>query len=164
MRGSGGGPSARQSADRSARRGDAVRAAATAAARRAAPAARRAASPPAGRVRHADEASRLAVRCAHSARYARQRSKQRTGQRGLRHPQDSRPGCPRCMLGCQPLLGSRGSPPCTPERAHPSRAAPRGKRDTHHGSRRQLPAQRPPCARGPRQARGVPCKRRNWNV
>ena len=47
VQGGGGGQSARQLADRSARRGDAVRAAATAAARRAAPAASRAASPPA---------------------------------------------------------------------------------------------------------------------
>jgi hypothetical protein len=82
--------------------------------RRAAPASGRVASPPAGRVRHPDGASRLAVRCALSPRYGSQRSKQRTGQRGLRNPQDSRPGCPRCMLGCQPLLGSRGSTPLHP--------------------------------------------------
>ena len=37
--------------------------------------------PAAGRVRHADGASRHAVRCAHSLRYASQRSSRRTGQR-----------------------------------------------------------------------------------
>ena len=150
-----GGQAARRSADRSARRPGALRATAGRGRRRAAPAARQAASPPAGRVRHADGASRHAVRYAHSQRYGSQRSTQRTGQRGLRNPQDSRPGCPRGMLGCQPLLGSRGSTPCTPGRAHPSRAEPGGKRDTHHGTRRQLPAHRLPCARGPRQARGA---------
>jgi hypothetical protein len=53
-------------------------------------------------------ASRRAVRCAHSQRYARQRSSRQTGQRA-----DA--GCPCLVLGYQALLKSvRGAAPNTP--------------------------------------------------
>jgi hypothetical protein len=74
----------------------------------------RAASPPAGRVRLADGASRHAVRCAHSHRYARQRSSRRTGQRGPSEQPRQRAGLPPLHAGLPATAWKQGVYPLHP--------------------------------------------------